>query len=83
VSPRELILKVIAEVRADSELPPVQEIRDDDLLGEEGLGLDSVDMATIVAQLDSDLNYDPFAHGNPSFQTVGEFVKLYEDAPGE
>jgi acyl carrier protein len=55
-------------------------IRDADALGEDGLGLDSIGMATIVAQLDAELDYDPFAHGNPSFQTVGEFVKLYEHA---
>jgi acyl carrier protein len=83
MSPREVVLKVIAEVRADNGLPPVSVLRDEDVLGEEGLGLDSIGMAAIVAQLDEELDYDPFAHGNPSFQTVGEFVKLYEDASGE
>lgn len=75
---REIVLRVIAEVRADSGLPPAP-IRDGDALGEEGLGLDSVDMATIVAELEAELDYDPFAHGSPSFQTVAEFVELYDD----
>lgn len=53
-------------------------IQESDLLGDQGLGLDSLDIATLVAQLDAKLNKDPFAEGTPRFRTVGEFMRLYE-----
>jgi acyl carrier protein len=77
---RELVLRIIGEIRADKELPLI-EISDDDPLGEDGLGLDSLDMAILVAELDAQLKCDPFASDTPRFRTVGEFVKLYELSP--
>jgi acyl carrier protein len=48
-----------------------------DVLGEGGLGLDSLDMATIVAELDLAFRKDPFAEGVPRFRTVGDLIALY------
>lgn len=48
------------------------------MLGEGGLGLDSLDMATIVAELELSLHQDPFAQGTPAFRTLGELVALYD-----
>jgi acyl carrier protein len=53
-------------------------LSDDVPLGAGGLGLDSLDLATIVARLDAELGIDPFASGSHAFRTVGEFIALYE-----
>ena len=54
---------------------------DDELLLLES-GLDSLCFAILVARLEDDLGYDPFAVSDdmnfPS--TLGEFIKAYEDA---
>lgn len=44
------------------------------------LGLDSLDMATVVASLELELDHDPFAEATPTFANMGEFAKLYEGA---
>ena len=74
---RETVISTILQACADKGTRPAS-VSDDDLLGDEGLGLDSLDMATIVAELDAKLHIDPFANGAPSFRTVGEFVRLFE-----
>jgi acyl carrier protein len=76
---RDVIVSVITQVCADKGRPVAGDtISDTDPLGEDGLGLDSLDMALVVAELDARLHYDPFAHDTPEFETVGQFVKLYE-----
>lgn len=76
----EIVRAAIARVLADTgRTAPA--LADDDLLGAEGLGLDSLDLATIVARLDAELGIDPFASGGHAFRTVGEFVALYGTGP--
>jgi len=43
-------------------------------------GLDSIDFATLVAELEEELGYDPFTRmDEPVYpETFGEFVKIYE-----
>ena len=77
MAPRETVLRTIIQVCTDKGKAPTN-LTDDDLLGEKGLGLDSLDMATIISELDAKLHIDPFASGTPSFRTVGEFVRLFE-----
>ena len=44
-------------------------------------GLDSLCMAVVVVRLEEALGIDPFAASNGSFPvTVGDLVRLYEDA---
>jgi acyl carrier protein len=45
-------------------------------------GLDSLCLAVIVARLEDGLGVDPFSMADEAVLpvTVGEFVKLYEDA---
>lgn len=44
-------------------------------------GLDSLCIAIIVAALDDELGLDPFAAGNVDMPvTVGDFIRLYENA---
>jgi acyl carrier protein len=77
---RATVLAAIARVRAERGAPAVP-LSDDAVLGEGGLGLDSLDVATVVAELDALLNKDPFAEGVQRFRTVAEFVKLYVSDP--
>jgi acyl carrier protein len=79
---RTLVIDAIARIQRERGLAAAS-LSDDDVLGEGGLGLDSLDMATIVAQLDTALHKDPFAAGVPRFRTVGEFVRLYESDSGQ
>lgn len=44
-------------------------------------GLDSLCFAVIVARLEDELGFDPFATETVDFPvTLGEFIKSYEDA---
>jgi acyl carrier protein len=79
---RSIVLGVIARICGERGLPAVA-LSDSDVLGEGGLELDSLDMATVVAELDAVLGKDPFAEGFPQFRTVGEFIRLYESEPGQ
>jgi acyl carrier protein len=46
-----------------------------------GSGLDSLCIAVIVSSLEDQLGYDPFDADDLEFPvTVGDFIKLYEDA---
>jgi acyl carrier protein len=80
MAPREIVLHTITQVCVDKGARPGP-ITDDQLLGEAGLGLDSLDMATIVSELDAKLGIDPFANGTPNFRTVGDLVRLFEGGP--
>jgi len=80
VSNRGAVLAVIQRVLEDKGLQP--DLADDAAaLGESGLGLDSLDIATIAAELDEELDIDPFAHGDVRMGSLGEFVALYETEP--
>jgi acyl carrier protein len=76
MSPEKTVLQAIARVCSDKGRPGLP-LSPTDALGEEGLGLDSLDMATIVAELDLALHTDPFANGTPRLRTVGDLVALY------
>jgi hypothetical protein len=73
---RETVLAALARVCAEKGLPPAV-LSDRDVLGEGGLNLDSLDMATVVAELELSLHQDPFAASTPAFRTVGDLVALY------
>ena len=78
---KEAVLAAVARVCADkgSATPALS---DRDVLGEGGLGLDSLDMAAIVAELERALDEDPFESGTPAFRTLGDLVALYSGARG-
>lgn len=42
-----------------------------------GLGIDSLDLAVLVSELEGAIGHDPFKHGFVEFRTVGELAKLY------
>lgn len=41
------------------------------------LGIDSLDLAVLVRELEEVVGHDPFADGFIEFQTAGELAKLY------
>ncbi|MCZ7527878.1 MAG: acyl carrier protein [Acidimicrobiia bacterium] len=78
---RPAVLAAIRRVLEDKGLPA--DLDDDGVpMGEEGLGLDSLDIATVVAVLEEELEIDPFEHGDVEIGTLGGFVELYEDGTG-
>ena len=77
-----LRLKILSEIETvaaeqEKKLAPLQ----DDLVLMES-GLDSLCFALLVVKLEDSLGYDPFtASDDTNFPvTLGDFVRLYEDA---
>lgn len=58
-----------------------QDFRDDQGLTRD-IGLDSLDLASTVVQLEHELGIDPFRDGSTGVQTFGDLVRIYEDALG-
>jgi hypothetical protein len=81
VSIREAILTTFATV-AQEQGKTLQPLTDDLALMDSGL--DSLCIAIIVARLDDELNLDPFSGGDDMMLpvTVGDFVRIYENAAG-
>lgn len=77
MSAKDAVLRAVAQVRSDKGLTG-SEIGEQDLLGEEGLGLDSLDLATVVAMLEEELGIDPFTKGEVVLRTAGDLIRLYE-----
>ena len=42
-----------------------------------GVGMDSLDLAVLVRELEETTGHDPFADGFIEFRTAGELAKLY------
>jgi acyl carrier protein len=78
---KEIVLAAVARVCADKGTE-ISALSERDILGEGGLGLDSLDMATIVAELEAALDQDPFESRTPAFHTLGDLVALYAGARG-
>jgi acyl carrier protein len=79
---KETVLAAVARACADKgKAAPALSERD--ILGEGGLGLDSLDMAAIVAELERALDEDPFESRTPAFRTLGDLVALYGGARGQ
>jgi acyl carrier protein len=56
---------------------PSSEICESTLLLGSSLGIDSLDLATIVVQLTEATGKDPFRQGFIEFRTVGELARIY------
>lgn len=72
---KQVVWAALAEARRAKGLPDQVLVEGAPL---SSLGLDSLDLATVVAQLDDTLGIDPFAEGEARFETVGQFLGLYE-----
>jgi hypothetical protein len=81
VSIRAAILTTFTNV-AEEQGKTLQPLTDDLALMDSGL--DSLCIAIIVARLDDELNLDPFSGGDDMMLpvTVGDFIRIYENAAG-
>ena len=71
-----IIVETISEIMDDKGLD-VPEIGADTEVLEDDLGIDSLDLATMVSDLEGRIGFDPFAKGFIEFKTVGELAELY------
>ena len=74
---REKILAVMSEIAINSGTQLAAGLNDDTILLESGL--DSLGFAALVARLEEELGYDPFAVSSEPFypRTLGDFVTIY------
>lgn len=81
VSIRTAIITTFATV-AEEQNKTLEPLTDDLALMDSGLN--SLCIAIIVARLDDELNLDPFSGGDDMMLpvTVGDFIRIYENAAG-
>jgi hypothetical protein len=81
ISIRAAIITTFTNV-AEEQGKTLQPLTDDLALMDSGL--DSLCIAIIVARLDDELNLDPFSGGDDMMLpvTVGDFIRIYENAAG-
>ena len=72
----EHIRKTIAAIAASKGLSAPAVDADTILLGG-GLPIDSLDLASLVVELETFAGYDPFKAGFVNFRTAGELARLY------
>lgn len=72
----QLVKAVVREV-LEQKGTPDQDVRDESKLYEDGLGLDSLDTATLSAALEREFGNDPYTKGQFP-RTVGELVQYFE-----
>jgi len=72
-----MIVDHIQKLRAERQLPAIEITGNMPIFGD-GLGLDSLDMAVLVALLEQETGRDPFAQTVPSLRTFNDFVALYD-----
>lgn len=72
----EHIERLLAELLDQKGLPAVRLEPHTELLGGE-LAIDSLDLASLVRELEEVTGHDPFADGFIEFRTAGELARLY------
>ncbi len=70
------IQKLVNNALSDKGEDPQDVGPETELLGEE-LGIDSLDLAMLVRELEQITGHDPFKDGFIDFRTAGELAKLY------
>ena len=73
---RKTIVSVINKVRTDSGREPLEPQDGDGLMSD--IGLDSLDLAQLVAELERATGVDPFRSGGQAARTLGDLVQVYE-----
>jgi acyl carrier protein len=72
----EEITKIVGRTLEDKGMSAPAITFDTEMLGGE-LAIDSLDLATLVSELEGVVGHDPFAQGFIEFRTAGELAKLY------
>jgi acyl carrier protein len=79
VTEQEVLVKIqelVANIQSQKGLDPIAVQGETELLGGE-LGIDSLDLAMLVRELEDAMGHDPFEDGFIEFRTAGELAKLY------
>ena len=77
----EAIVEYINRIRTQKGLDILSASNDTELIGENS-GLDSLDLAVLITELEQKTGKDPFKDGFIMFRTIGELTTLYENGPG-
>lgn len=72
----EKIEATVHQILSDKGLTPPKIAADTQLLGDD-IGIDSLDLAMLVRELETVIGHDPFQNGFIEFRTAGELAKLY------
>lgn len=72
----EHIQRLVTNALALKGLPIVQITADTELLGG-SVGIDSLDLAMLVRDMEDETGHDPFKDGFIEFRTAGELARLY------
>lgn len=72
----EQIEKIVQRTLSDKGMKAPAITAESELLGEE-VGIDSLDLAMLVRELEDVVGHDPFQDGFIDFRTAGELAKLY------
>jgi acyl carrier protein len=75
---RKKIAAIINRVLRDSGKPDCETLTNGVLL--DGIGLDSLDLAVVIVNLEREYGIDPFRSDSARVRTFGELVDLYEAA---
>lgn len=70
------IRRIVARTVEDKGLDAPGLVAETEMLGG-ALPIDSLDLATLVTELEQVVGHDPFASGFIEFRTAGELAKLY------
>lgn len=68
--------RLVTQILSDKGVTGVELDSETELLGE-GVGIDSLDLAMLVRELEEICGFDPFAQGFVEFRTAGELARLY------
>jgi acyl carrier protein len=71
-----VIEQQVGSILTSKGLPPPKITAATQLLGGE-VGIDSLDLAVLVSELEGAMGRDPFRNGFIEFRTAGELAKLY------
>jgi acyl carrier protein len=71
-----VIEKQVGSILTSKGLPAPKISAATQLLGGE-VGIDSLDLAVLVSELEGAIGHDPFRNGFIEFRTAGELAKLY------
>ncbi len=75
---RGCIQKIVDGIRRQKGFPTVPLAEQTRFLDGQ-LGIDSLDLAVVVTELEQTTRKDPFKHGFRNFRTVGELARIYAD----
>lgn len=70
------IAAIVARLLSEKGEKPSPVAAGTELLGDD-VGIDSLDLATLVRELEELTGHDPFEDGFVDFRTAGELAKLY------